>query len=269
MALHKKGVMYTLAFTLFALGLLALAVLFFTHASSAESRHMELSFSQKIYTLDTSVQGIFAEAFTRKSGRTLSSGNHSLTIQENIPHGFTELDALIARLKEQVENDLTSINISISSFLERHALIFRPFDITYEQVNNNRIRVLPNPNITGYMVTLTFNGNITSCNSDSEDGGTLDLTFVGQYSGDNCTFSKNNIRKADMSLMVLGKGVSLELKEDGGLTLESNATAQSVITVAFTELAQQGYFVMPITVELYDPAFNFYKASLVQLPLLS
>lgn len=269
----KKGVVYTLAFTLFALGLLSLAVLFSRHAALAESRHVELSFSQKVYDLDTSIQNILAEAFIGHSGMMLSSNRSlnasSMTLQENLSSDFAELDALLGRIKDGVEKDFSSVNISLEAFFSTHAVVLQPQGIVYKHRKGNSISVMPHPGIAGYEITLLFRSNITSCTAASEEEAekerAVTLTFLGQHGGENCTFSGTGLESADITMIVGGKGVALELEEGGELMLESNATVQSAVKVLVAERNQSGYFEIPVMVEIRDPAFSFSKAGSVQI----
>ncbi len=267
--LKKRGVLYTLSLSLFALVLLALAILFFRHANSTESRHVELSFSQKIYGLDTSIQQIFAESFERESNITASFDGQSITIQEALPLDFTELDNVISTLKTDVENDFTIVNINTESFLSNHTLIFEPLNITYEHESINRIHILPNLNINGYDITLTFFENITSCITDIEDEGPIDINFTAQSPGDNCIISQENAEEAEITLVVGGENISVDIEEDGEFNLESNATVESSITINVAENNQQGHFELPISIEISDSALGFSKQGNVQLPLPS
>jgi len=264
--MRKKGMLYTLGLSLFIFVVLLLAVLFFRHAGSVESRNIELSFFQKNYDLDNSIQNVFTWAFVSKSGIVFSSDYSSLTIEENLPDDFTELDNLISELESKVENDFSAVNISLETFLDGHGLVLMPLNITYKHTSSG-IFIESNPNITGYNVTLIFTENITSCTPDIEGGGTVEIDFLGQSLGDDCVVSQDNVEEGEIDLIVGGEEVTIELGEDGEFTIESNASVSSMMTISFNELDQRTYFQLPIILELTDPVFSFYKRSEVKFPL--
>ncbi|MBU0456952.1 MAG: hypothetical protein ABH824_02615 [Nanoarchaeota archaeon] len=265
----KKGMFYTLGLSLFALILLLLAVLFFRHAQSVESRNVELSFAQKYYDLDVSIQNIFTEAFLSKSTIDLTSNSNSLTIEESFPFDFTELDNLVNDLKSKVENDFSAIDISQNDFSSYHSLTLMPLNITYRHSGNNRIIIPANSDITAYNITLTFTENITSCTPNIVGGGTVDLYFYAQSPGNDCQVSQSNVDEGDIGLTVGGEEVSIHLESDGEFIIESNATAQSIVTVNFYQTNQRTYFQLPITLEIDDPVLSFYKRSMIKFPISS
>jgi len=267
--MDKKGVFYTLSLSLLMMLILALALLFLRHADSVESRLVELSFFQKMADLDTSVQSIFVEAFTSKSNLVFSSTASSIRIVETLPQNFTALDDLNARLKSDVESNFNLVNISLDSFSGTHDLLFMPTGIIYQHTTTEIIHVRPNLNITGYDIILVFTGNITSCTNNITVGGPITIDFLGQAPGPDCTVTQSNANQGGViDLVVNGSAVSLTLGKNGSITMESNVSVQSDITIIFQNPDQDGYFQIPILIELFDTAFGFYKQSYPRFPLL-
>lgn len=262
----RKGIFYTLALSFLALALLSLAILFFQHAASAESRHAELSFSQKLYDLDTSVQQVFAEAFKRKTDIILRSTLHSLTLEENIPQSFSELNSLVLTLKNEVENE-SNVNVTVATFTN-HPLIFKPSDIIIEHPNATTIHVLPSQNITGYNISLIFTEDMTSCVWNIA-GGTRSIAFTAQSDASNCAFSQSGVGEATITMVVDGKTVLVDIDGDGELLLESNSPVKSNVTINVNELSQGGHFEAYIGIEIVEAALGFSKKSNVLLQSLS
>ena len=154
--LRKKGVLYTLSLTLILLTFLALGALFFRNATFTQERYIELSSTQKVYDLDTSIETIFAQTFLTKSKIMLNNTNHSFTIQENFSSDFSEMDGLLQKLEGFVETDFNIVSLDLSSFLADHSLIVDPVNITVKQENQRKFHVLANNNITGYDIILNF-----------------------------------------------------------------------------------------------------------------
>ncbi|MFH1396542.1 MAG: hypothetical protein ABIG93_04040 [archaeon] len=266
--LNKKAMFYTISLSLFSLTILLLAALFLRHAESVESRNLELNYFQKNYDLETSVEKVFADAFTSTSGITLSSNNNSLTITRNLPNSLNGLDTLISQLESNIENDFSKINISTEEFLDNHSITLRPLNIN-TQYENNKIIVNPNQNITKFNIILIFSQDIDSCNPTSVGGGSIEINFWGKFEDNDCTFSQSNLQEANIELTVGSENVLVVLNTTGELSLETDAQADSTIIINFNEIGQKTYFQMPITLQIDDTDFNFYKYSKVDFPYSS
>lgn len=265
---NKKGYLYTLSLSLFAIIFLTLILLFLRSSATLQSRSIELSFYQKNYDLDNSIQDIFVEAFTRESNINFSSDSSSLRLEEGLPNNFVGLNSLVSDLKAFVERDFNSIEVNLGIFLVNHNLILLPLNVTTLH-NGNGIFIESNPDIISYNITLAFSENITFCDSEIEEDGAIDFNFLGNSSDRDCIISQNNAEEVEIDLIVNGEAVTIELDEDGELIIESNATVHSTVEIGFNEISSNSYFQLPIMVEINDSGFNFYKKSKIWFPILS
>jgi hypothetical protein len=266
--MNKKGFFYTIGLAMFVLVLLSLSVLILRHANAAESRHIELSFAQRVYDTDISVQNIFADTFTSKTGMIFNSTLNTITIKEDLPQDFSTLNSLTSKFKTNVEKDFTNLVVDLGSYLTTHELIFAPSNITYTHLDSGIVNIPANSNITGYDIILTFSGNITTCDTTSTPSGSIDVNFVA-FPSAGCNLNVLNVQDADIDLIVSGENVNLDISDNGVLTISTNATVESLITININTLQENGNFEMPIHIEINDSASKFYKKNRVKFPLLS
>ena len=266
--MNNKGISYTLSLMLFSLVFLALGLLFFQHSVEVSELYAYSSFNHKMYETDTSIQNMFSEAFLINSPVTVNTTKTSLTVQQNLPVNFNEQESLMQELKTYVENDFNKVNISLENFFSKHLLTLKPYDIAVKFEDSKTIEIENNSAITGYLVSLSFSNNITGCSINVNNGGSLLLNFSATSSSGSCSGDYVNVADANINFNNNGNAVSYIIDGDGKMTLDSNATTTSEVTVLFTE-TDNPLLEIPIDIELVDTAFKFSKNSYVTFPSLS
>ena len=260
----RKGVLYTMTLSLLSIALLSVAVLFIQHSSSAESRHIELSFTQKIIDLDSSIQNSFAEAIQLRNTTHVVVTDKSFTVYERIPTDFDALDDILANLETSINSDIALVNVSTSSYNATHAVIAQPLNITYEHETDSKIQTKQNFAITGYNITLRTTGSISGC-SQSTTPGTLTFEVYGLGAGANCTVSSPGALTGSLSFIISGSTVAVLLNASGQVSIQSNTTIRSEVTTYFNEIQEKTYAEVPIIVQITDPSFYFIKESYVRV----
>ncbi|MDP3919009.1 MAG: hypothetical protein Q8Q35_03865 [Nanoarchaeota archaeon] len=260
----NKGIFYSLSLTFLALSLLTLSIIFVTHSESVESRQIELSFSHKIYDLESSVQKVFSDALINK-GITFDSNNYYYTFGETIPRDLTNLENEFSDLKSNIESDFNIINITLSNF-ESNPRITSSQGIIYSLENNQIIYIEENDDITGYNITLVFTQNMTSCNPSLDESGTFNLRLSVQSIGENCLVTSSSLDDGEINLNFGSDTVSIDIDDDGDLIITTpNVTVQSTILAYFNTPSVYPSLSIPISLLIHDPSLNFTKTSNVLL----
>lgn len=255
--------------SLFVLILLSLSVLFFRHASSVESRHIELSFAQKIYDSESSIKGVLAEAIEKESNISAAEKGSSLIFSEHLPSSFSRQDELLSMLKQEIERDFYFVSIGLDEYLNSHAVIAQPLNLAYEHNGSSAIHIPANSNITGYNINLTVNRNITSCTHTTESGGSVDFYLTVRSPSSNCIVSEDNALTSTANVTFEGGEANFRLAYGGELDIVTSVEAESAVAVNFTGINGNIYFEAPIKININDSQAGFSKKSSVELPLLS
>jgi hypothetical protein len=265
----KRAVMYTLSLTLIALILFSLSVVFFRHASFSEARNIESSFAQKIYNQQTSIENVFSKAIIQNNNFVYAANQNSFTVQEDFPPDLAGLNTLITTLKGKIENESNSLEINITEFLADESIIFQPLNITFKHSPSGNVRVVGNPNVTGYNITLSFAGEITTCTPSFIYGGSLTLNLVSTSSGIGCNTIENNVQSGSVNMVVDSLAFTITLDANGEMYFLGSAVANSTIITNFDPIGENGHFEFPIKVKINETSFDFFKEYFVKLPLLS
>jgi len=259
---NRRGVLYTLSLTLFALIIIALAALFFDSSSSSESRLIELAFTQKIVDLDDSISKSMSKIVLNGMNMNLDYSNSSFTISHFDSFEDSGLDDSISSFVSNVESDFRIVNISWDDFESQKPIVFD--SINYIVKDSKTIEILENEKITGYEINLSFSSNITSCVDSISGGGDLSFIFNAVSIDGGCSFNQADVDDIDIDLVVGGVGISLDIESDGELDFSSNASINSTIKVLFDENDLVSGFSAPIEVLFLD-VNNFSKRSNLSL----
>ena len=265
MSMNKAGVLYTMMLSLLSVALLSVAILFIQHSASVDSRHIELSFAQKIIDLDTSIQNTFREAIRIRNTTHATATVNSFTVYERLPTNFNTLDDnILANLRTSINSDVSLVNVSTHMYNETHGVILQPLGIEYRHESDNRITISPNFAITGYNVTLTTTGAISACSTGTTPGA-LTFEVYGLGASANCTVASAGALAGTLSFKVSENPVTVTLNASGQLIVESNTTIRSIITTYHSGMSGEPYIEVPISVLITDPSFNFVKQSYVRV----
>jgi hypothetical protein len=258
---NKKGVLYTLSFTLFALIIIALAALYFESSSSSESRLIELAFSQKIVDLDDSISKSISKIVYNGMNMNLDYSNTSFTVSHVGSFENSDLDDLLEGFVSNVEGDFSNVNISLDDFDSQKPIVFD--SINYIVKDSKTIEIEENSKIVGYEINLSFSSNISSCVDSISGGGEFSFVFNAVSSeGGGCSFNQVGIDDVEIDMIVGGVGIDLDIEDDGELDFSANQTMNSSIKVLFDSDVVEGFSV-PIEVLFSD--VNFVKRSNVSL----
>ena len=263
--MNKRGVFYTMMFTLLSAALISIAALFIQHSTSAESRNTELSFTQRIVDIDTSIQQVFAEAIRTRNTTHAVATNRSFTVYERIPTDFDALDDnIIANLRTSINSDIRIANVSTHIYNATHSVILQPINITYEHYSDSHVRIVPNFAVTGYNITLRANGIISACSKGTTAGGlTFEVYSLG--GGSNCTLASEGAQTGSVSFQVSGGQIEVTLNASGQVNIESGVEIKSELTTYFGEVTSAPYVEVPIIVFITDQSFDFVKESNVRV----
>jgi len=266
----SKGVLYTMTLSLLSVALLSIAVLFIQHSTAAESRHVELSFTQKIIDIDSSIQSSFAEAIRLRNTTHVVMTNKSMTIYERLPTNYNTLDNILEDLETSIDSDISIVNVSThiynstTIYNQTHAVILQPLNITYEHLSDSNVRIKQNSAVTGYNITFRTTGSISGC-SQSITEGTISFEMVALGGGANCTVVNPSVSTASISFSVSGSPVNITIDATGQIDIQSSATIQSEITTYFGEMHDIPYAEVPILIQITDPSFYFVKEGYVRV----
>lgn len=260
---NKQGILYTLTLSLLAFLLLGLALLLPLHQQASSKTISQLYFLQKMHDTDESAQRVISAGFLHTTGISLDTGSTFASVSETLPVSFAETDQVLEKSKFSLEQTFLSLNVSLGPFTTSRMLLISPLNISYIHVGTTGGRIPFNQNITGYLVSFVFAENISSCSPISETGGTLRFAFTARAPNTICSWAENSALSANVHLDIAGKGVGIELKNDG-LSWQSNATVHSIINVSFTPVPGS-YVELPVTISISDQAYNFSKQSYVRI----
>ncbi|MBS3168399.1 hypothetical protein J4216_04695 [Candidatus Woesearchaeota archaeon] len=108
-----KGVIYTLNFFLLGMLLIAMALLVFNISQSTQTRTTELSISNRVNDLSSSISKSIVDIFILDGALNVTLVNNTISIQEIIPHpNSTNYTASFNNLKEFVESREKNVKIN-------------------------------------------------------------------------------------------------------------------------------------------------------------
>ena len=109
-----KGVIYTLNFFLLGMLLIAMALLVFNISQSTQTRTTELSISNRVNDLSSSISKSIVDIFILDGALNVTLVNNTISIQEIIPHpNSTNYTASFNNLKEFVESREKNVKIRL------------------------------------------------------------------------------------------------------------------------------------------------------------
>lgn len=251
----KKGVFYTLSLTLFSLLLFGIAVLFLMSSTYTDSRLVELSFSERIYEADTSIGGVFMEAFFQNSDTEINVSNGSVIIEDHLQQSFGKTDSVFTQLQSQVENDFP-VQVNLNQYKKTHGLIFEPVNISYEHNGSSGLFIAPNNAITKYSVHLVVSQNISSCVADLVPGGEQDF-FLSTSGSGTCSASGNGLQKATVTMNVGGTPLVVYFEEGQGFSIAGSVEANTTVEIDYT--GQISSVASPVILQFSEPSISFSK----------
>lgn len=276
---------YSLALGLFVFLLLSLTIIYFRQASASEERLIELSFMHKMNDLDHSIKDVFLEIIGSKPSIDFfdegENGDedekevffyltdNAIVVEEYSPISLSDIDYFLNDTKSKIEADFSNVNIHLDEFSTNHNFKVQPYNINYNHVNENTVRVDGNSYIAGYDIKLYFLDNV-SCDHSSTSGGTIDVDFQVVTPGSGCSYSLDDVSDAGIEININTDQVILDIASNGELVIENNNTAMLLnISTLINNPVGDAYIQLPIAIELDEPAFNFHKKSYIEVPSLS
>ena len=264
----KKGILYSLGLTLFALIILTLALLIGKQGDSAESHFIDLIVAQQAQEIQTSTNKAFSEVYLREGNISFSLRETSLTIVENFPEDYNQLKQIFTSLETDIEKNFVGIEINQEKFQSMDGLLLQPLNISYMHGTQGGIHIDQNLQIDSYTLSLIFGGNVTSCTIDFVSGGSFDVSFSVVSPSTNCSDQGTNLQSANISLIAEEQNIYVTLQPNGPFSIVSNVSLVSNLTVGY-QPTKNVYVQLPIEVELLESFQNFSQKTKVKLSLPS
>ena len=244
----KKGVLFTIGLMLLTLVILALAVLIFRNSQEYESIINKLVVLDRVYDLDTSIQGSIGQIFELNSGISINVTNKSVSFEETLPNnGMEAFNDSIHSFKHFVESSLSNINISIGD-MGSMPLRIMPENAAYKHRDNwSNIEVVPgaSPNFDGYSIFIDVGkGFNVSCDWSGvdEDPDVFNLSLEVKADKEDCTFQTKKIDPSADNKIIINRvedGSELILIEvKGGGRLLINRTSDIEVTARTSILTE-------------------------------
>ena len=265
----RKGILYTLGLTLFALALLGIALLFLKQEQS--TRFMELGSRQNIHDLERSIHNAFVEV-VKKEGFRMSTTINSFTVNSSLPYNVTKMINSFALIEQSVERDFLFISIDNQSFLAQNRFVFMPSQIRSTLSKPTEVIIEPENDlaaaIVGYNVSLTALGDIT-CTNKVDGGGSLTVQVSASSLDEDCTIDATElVKKLTLDITSSQGTARLEISSDdtkAELKLKSDVPLSSSITVLVQPLAESGSVVLPMNLTVNHSALSYYKSAMIPL----
>ena len=267
----RKGILFTLGLTFLGLVIMALAVLIFHNAQKSEGIVSKLVVLDRVYDLDSSIEKSLVEIFNQKSGITVSvDGN--VSFQESFPNlNVAEFTNSMNDFKTFIESNFSNINISVSEIVSEVPIVIMPYNITYKHVNygGKQIEVVPQQiNFEGYSVSVSIDENVSSCDSEVDEGDFNLLINVTGLGGSSCSVSELIDALGENEIEINDETVEIEI-EDGVLTItideESDVSAELDVKVLTSEDEIVYLEYKPVVIDIDFSEFGIYKSGKVRI----
>jgi len=228
----KKGLLFSFTLIFLALVILSLAILMFHNSLSTQERLSELGSFDVVYDLDSSLQKSLREIFLEEADIIVNVSNSSVAFEENLPNNESSFAGEMGSFKNFVEADDEHVWLDISDVLEELPLSVMPHNITYKHLSfgGDTIRIIPKEiNFNALSIFARIEGNVTSCDFDTESGGlSLNVEIVGDY-GTSCSNSMLVNPYEDSDIEINQNQFTIYI-DDGIFDIISNKSTARVIT---------------------------------------